>query len=116
MHELGLLQKKDLQEQLRNIIDCSKKDNKVEIIKFQLLKDAHIYCKINNLSGQITGPLIEHFIIIKNNMDKSNPSLCIGDCKKNDKNIEIKASMGGKNNTDFNYVQIRINHNVDILV
>lgn len=48
----------NIKEQLRIIIDFSKKDNKVEIVKCQSLKDAHIYCKINNLSGQITGPLI----------------------------------------------------------
>lgn len=47
-------------------------------------------------------------------MVKSNSSLCIGDCKINDKNIEIKSSLGGKKNKEFNYVQIRINHKVDI--
>jgi hypothetical protein len=79
------------------------------------LKKAHIYCKINKLNGQISGPLLEKYIIKKYGMIKNKSSDCIGDCKKNSKNIEIKCSLGGdKSHKDFNYVQIRLNHNIDI--
>ena len=47
---------------LKNILNLSKKNHKTEILLQQTLKDVHIYCKINNLSGQISGPLIENYI------------------------------------------------------
>ncbi len=75
------------------------------------LKDAHIYCKYNNLSGQFTGPVLEKYIKIKYNMTKNNASLCKGDLKCNEINVEIKASNGGKENNKFNFVQLRMNHN-----
>lgn len=43
-------------QHLKNILARSNIDHKQEIIK-QNIKDAHIYCKINNLSGQLSGPI-----------------------------------------------------------
>jgi hypothetical protein len=84
-----------------------------EIIKFSNgnLKNAHIYCKINNLSGQMSGILIEDFIKNEYNMSKNNSSDCNGDLhsKEFGINYEIKISLGGKNNNKFNYVQLRLN-------
>ena len=59
------------------------------------LKAVHIYCKINNLSGQISGPLIEYYIKNKYKMIKNNPSLCIGDLQHNKTDYGIKISNGG---------------------
>ena len=101
---------------LKCILEKSKIKNKTEILKEINLKNAHIYCKINNLSGQESGPLIEHYIKIKYKMTKNNASNCIGDLKYNEKNVEIKASNGGKENNKFNYVQIRMNHNCDYIL
>ena len=95
---------------LKNILESSKKNYNYEIMKETNIKDAHIYCKINELSGQISGPLIEKFIKNKFDMIKNKSSLCIGDLKKNENNIEIKVSNGGKDNNKFNFVQIRMNH------
>jgi hypothetical protein len=101
-------------KELLYILDKSKINHKNEILKEKTLKDVHIYCKKNKLSGQITGPLIEHYIIVKYNLKKNSSSLCNGDCMKDDKNYEIKVSLGGeKTHKDFNYVQIRLNHNID---
>jgi hypothetical protein len=72
------------------------------------LKDAHIYCVLHNLSAQQYGPLLEKYIISKYNYTKNNASQCIGDCSKNNKNLEVKASLGGSHHQKFNYVQIRI--------
>jgi hypothetical protein len=83
------------------------------IMKELTLKDAHIYCTINNISPQQAGCLIEKYIIIKNNLTKNNSSECIGDCSKDDKNTEIKVSLGGAKFKKFNYVQIRPSHNID---
>jgi hypothetical protein len=80
------------------------------------LKNAHIYCKINNLSGQITGPLIENFIKIKYGMSKNNASHCNGDLLCGKKNIEIKVSNGGKDHNKFNYVQLRVNHDCEYIL
>jgi len=102
--------------QLKHVLQMSKIDLKKEILQLQNLKNAHIYCKINYLSGQITGPLIENYILYKYNMKKINPSLCKGDCFHKDKNIEIKVSNGGKDNDKFNYVQLRMNHNIDFYI
>ena len=99
--------------QLKQILDCSC-SNKVhtdKIMQQDTLKDAHIYCKINNLSGQFTGPVLEKFIKVKYNMTKNSASSCIGDLNSNNEDKEIKASNGGKENNKFNYVQIRMNHN-----
>lgn len=101
---------------LQKILKNSKTDHKKEILLLQNLKEAHIYCKINYFSGQLTGPLIEKFILEKNNMKKINASLCNGDAFHNHKNIEIKVSSGGKDNNKFNYVQLRINHNIDFYI
>jgi len=108
---------KPIQIKLRNILNLSKCNHKKEIFKQSSnIKDAHIYCKINQLSGQISGPLIEFYIKNKYKMIKNNASLCIGDVKYKNKNIEIKISTGGKENNKFNYVQLRVNHNCDYIL
>jgi hypothetical protein len=89
------------------------KDN---ILEQQSLKLAHIYCKINNLSGQISGNLIEYYIQNKYNIIKNKPNLCIGDFCYNYINYEIKTSFGGKLNNKFNFVQLRTNHNCDYIL
>lgn len=92
----------------------SRYSNKIHtdtIMKLPTLKSAHIYCKLNNLSGQFTGPVLEKYIKKKYNMTKNTASSCIGDLKCNEINLEVKASNGGKENNKFNYVQLRMNHN-----
>lgn len=101
---------------LKHVLDSSKINHKIEIIKQLTLKDAHIYCKIYNLSGQVAGPLIENYIKNKYNMTKNNASSCVGDLLCNNINFEIKVSNGGKENNKFNYVQIRMNHNCEYLL
>jgi hypothetical protein len=90
--------------------------HKNEIIKQNNLKNAHIYCKINNLSGSTSGFFIEYYIKNKYHFIKNNPSSCIGDLKINDKNIEIKTSFGCINNNLFNYVQLRTNHECNYIL
>lgn len=102
--------------ELENVLHNSKINHKNEICKMTSIKDIHIYCKINNLSGQVSGPLIEHFIKKKYNMIKNCSSLCIGDLKYNNQNLEIKSSNGGKNHNKFNFVQIRMNHDCNYLL
>ena len=89
----------------------SRKDHLSAIMNQPTLKDAHIYCKIHNFSGQFSGPSIEKYIEKKYNMTKISASECNGDLRCNDTNIEIKVSNGGKENNKFNYVQLRMNHN-----
>jgi len=100
----------DIKEKLKNILGISKCNHKVEIMKETDIKRAHIYCKINQLSGQVSGPLIEHYIKNIYGMEKNNASLCKGDLQHNQINFEIKISNGGKENNKFNYVQLRMNH------
>lgn len=101
---------------LKTILDKTAINHKNEIINCKSIKDAHIYCKINNISGNICGILIEHYIKQKYNMRKNNVSLCIGDVVHNGTNIEIKVSNGGQTHNKFNYVQIRLNHNCSYLL
>jgi hypothetical protein len=100
----------DIKDKLKNILGISKCNHKVEIMKEPDIKRAHIYCKINQLSGQVSGPLIELYIKNKYGMEKNNASLCKGDLQHNQINFEIKISNGGKENNKFNYVQLRMNH------
>lgn len=83
-----------------------------EILKENSLKEAHIYCVINNVSAQQYGPLIEKYLLCKNNFTKNNASECTGDCNKDNKNAEIKASLGGAKHNKFNWVQLRPSHNI----
>jgi gamma-glutamylcyclotransferase (GGCT)/AIG2-like uncharacterized protein YtfP len=100
---------------LEHILKIAKSDHKllqnIEIMKQPDIKNAHIYCKINQLSGQVSGSLIEYYIKNKYDMIKNKPSLCKGDSEHKKVNIEIKISTGGKYNNKFNYVQLRMNHN-----
>lgn len=103
---------------LKQLLDSSR-SNKIyteTIMALPSLKDAHIYCKYNNLSGQFTGPVLEKYIKIKYKMTKNNASSCNGDLKCNDINVEIKASNGGKENNKFNFVQLRMNHNCEYIL
>jgi hypothetical protein len=108
--------KMEKKEKLKYILENAKKNHYDEIMKEETLKDAHIYCKTENLSGQVSGPLIENYIKVKYGMIKNKPSLCIGDLQFNMKDIEMKASFGGKNNNKFNYVQIRMNHDCEYIL
>lgn len=100
----------EMKKQLKKVLEISRINHSIEILKQPNIKYAHIYCKINQLSGQMCGPLIEKFIKTKYRMIKNNASLCIGDLCHNQKNFEIKVSTGGKDNNKFNYVQIRMSH------
>lgn len=106
----------EYKNKLKFILSLSKCNHKIEIMKQPNIKYAHIYCKINQLSGQITGPLIEYYIKNKYNMTKNKPSLCIGDLHHNKLNYEIKISNGGKENNNFNYVQLRMNHTCEYIL
>jgi hypothetical protein len=101
---------------LLSILEKNRINHKIEIIKETCLKDAHIYCKVNNLCGQITGPLIEQYIENKYKMLKNNKSSCVGDLQHNSTNYEIKVSNGGKTNNCFNFVQLRMNHRCEYLL
>jgi hypothetical protein len=101
---------------LIQILENCNVNHSTEVMSKTCIKDALIYCKINQLSGQVYGPLIEAFIKVFFNMHKNHPSLCIGDLHHNETNIEIKVSLGGKNNNKFNFVQLRINHLCDYIL
>jgi hypothetical protein len=103
-------QRNEIKEKLKYILGISQCNHKIEIMKEDNIKCAHIYCKINQLSGQVSGPLIEYYIKTKYNMEKNNASLCLGDLQHNQVNFELKISTGGKENNRFNYVQLRMNH------
>lgn len=108
----------ETRRKLKQFLD-SLSSNKIHtdtIMKLPTLKDAHIYCKYNNLSGQFTGPILEKYIKTKYKMTKNIASSCEGDLKYNDSNFEIKASNGGKENNKFNYVQLRMNHNCEYIL
>lgn len=104
-----------MNRRLKRILDLSKINHKSQILSQQTLKDAHIYCKLHSLSGQLTGPLIETYIRDKYQMKKNNAASCNGDVYHNNRNIEIKVSIGGQINNKFNYVQIRMDHDCDYL-
>ena len=87
-----------------------------EIVKQKTIKDAHIYCVINNISAQQYRPILEKFIILKHGYKKNKSSHCIGDCSKESQNIEIKVSLGGNDHKKFNYVQIRLSQDIGMYI
>ncbi len=97
-------------EQLKHIIQNTMVNHKHLILQ----EPTHIYCRINQLNGQKTGNLLEHYIIDKYFMVKNHESLCIGDVHYNNINYEIKSSLGYNNR--FHYVQIRLNHDCHYLL
>jgi len=87
-----------------------------EILKQTTFKNANIYCVINNISSQKYGPMLEKYIKIKYNFIKNNASECTGDISKENKNCEVKVSLGGQNHNKFNWVQLRISHNIQYYI
>jgi len=100
-------------QRLLELISKKHVNHRVEILKESSLKDAHIYCKINELPGQISGNLIEMYIQKKFEMVKNIAQTCSGDLHFDSQNIEVKISLGGICCRQFNYVQIRLNHDID---
>jgi len=87
-----------------------------EVMKETTLQNAHLYCVINSVSAQQYGPLLEKYIRIKNKFIKNTASECTGDCSKDDKNAEVKASLGGAKHNKFNWVQLRISHDIQYYI
>lgn len=100
-------------EELLAILNASKIDHASKIVSCESFKDAHMYCVIHRLSGQMTGTLLEKYIIHHTNSKKIVSSMCEGDFEKDGEKIELKVSCGGKTRKIFNYVQIRPLHKVD---
>lgn len=115
-HESSLSKDFVIRQRLKVLFDNTKVNHKTEILKEETLKYAHIYCKLNNLSGQSAGPAIESYIAYKYNMSKNSASECTGDLQHNGTNYEIKSSFGGKDGNKFNFVQFRMNHNCEYLL
>lgn len=103
-------------QKLKDHIECANINHEDEILKEKCLKDAHIYCILNNLSAQQFGPLLEKFIRKRFKYEKNNAKDCNGDCCKENTNYEIKVSMGGVKHKKFNYVQIRPSHKCDMYI
>ena len=103
-------------QKLKEHLNLLTVDHKQEIMKEASIKNAHIYCVINELSGQQSGPFIENYIRTKNNFTKNTASKCNGDCSKDNKNAEIKASIGGAKHEKFNWVQLRPSHNIQYYI
>ena len=95
---------------LRRLLMDSSKNHMDEIEKCKSLKEAHVYCKLNSLSGPLSGPLIERYMQKAFGMSKIKARDCAGDLVLNEVSYELKISNGGKNNNRFNYVQLRMNH------
>ena len=91
-------------------------NHKHDILEQPSLKDAHIYCVIHDLSSQVYGSLLEYYIQKRYDFAKNKASDCNGDLRKNDMNVEIKVSLGGKKHSKFNYVQIRPSHNISYYI
>jgi hypothetical protein len=97
---------------LKEHLALSTINHEQEILKETTLKNAHLYCVLYNVSAQQYGPLLEKYIRIKNKFIKNTASACNGDCSKDNQNAEIKASLGGAKHNKFNWVQLRVSHDI----
>jgi hypothetical protein len=101
-------------QRLRALLACIRVNHKEQILQVATLKEAHVYCVIHGISAQRYGPLLERFIQNKFTYNKNKADDCLGDCTKNNANIEIKVSLGGARHTKFNFVQLRPSHQCDL--
>jgi hypothetical protein len=98
---------------LKKHLSTSRVDHAARIMHEPTLKDAHVYCVTNGVVAQKYGPFLEKYIISNYGFGKNSASERNGDCSKNSKNYEIKVSLGGSTHSKFNYVQIRLDHDID---
>jgi hypothetical protein len=88
----------------------------IQILHEPTWKDAHMYCVIYDISAQQYGPLLERYMQQKYSFAKNSASACTGDCSKEAKNAEVKASLGGAKHVKFNWVQLRVSHDIDYYI
>lgn len=115
----SMMSEAQIVEQLEKHLNALEINHKLEIMKCPTLRDAHAYCIIYGLSPQQYGPYLERFIQNKFNYVKNNAKDCNGDCSKEGvtgTNTEVKVSLGGKDHTKFNFVQIRLKHDCDTYI
>lgn len=105
-----MLKKLDIIKQLKTRFYSSNVNHMDEILKQETLKDAHIYCILNNLSPQKYGFLLENYIKKTFGYENTRADEHKGDLSKDDNCIEVKVSLGGQNNNRFNFVQLRPFH------
>jgi hypothetical protein len=106
----------DRVNRLKEHLALSNINHEEQILKLSSLKEANIYCIIHGLSAQQYGPLLEKYIRTKFKYIKNKSQDCIGDCSKDNRNFEIKVSLGGKTHSKFNFVQIRPSHDCDTYI
>jgi hypothetical protein len=105
-----------VRSQLKALLDSSRVNHEKLIMEQTSLKDAHVYCALARLSAQQYGLLLEKYIRTKFGYDKNKAKDCTGDLSKNGENVEVKVSLGGKNYSKFNYVQLRPFHQCTYLL
>jgi len=89
----------------------NEKDYKIECYEEKHLLMKCIMCK-TYLSTMEWGPMLEKYIMAMFNLDRPKDKTS-GDARsKNDKNIEIKISLGNEKGK-FNFVQLRPDHKID---
>ena len=105
-----MFSKKTLIQQLRTDAISIQKDINHETDTL----NSCLMCK-SLLPSQSWSTVLESHICKKFNINKISASECRGDayCERNNEYIEIKVSLGGKNGTKFNFVQLRPHHNID---
>ncbi len=103
-------------QKLKDHLSCSTINHEQEFLKETTLHHAHLYCVVKNLSAQQYGPLLEKYIRIKNKFVKNTASECTGDCSKDGKNAEVKASLGGAKHNKFNWVQLRVSQDIQYYI
>lgn len=97
---------------LQNLVNEMRNSNKYKVMceKENKILPKCILCK-RYLSSNQYGPLLEKFIVNKLNLSKP-PDNTSGDASFNNKNIEIKVSLGDKRGI-LSFVQLRPDHNID---
>jgi hypothetical protein len=102
---------------LRALLLNTKCTHRHQVLAAPTLKDAHVYCKAHQLSGQLTGGLIEAYIQgLLLGCTRLSPSAERGDLQLNDAHYEVKTSNGGYQHNRFNYVQLRPAHECHYLL
>lgn len=87
------------------------------ILSTNSFKHAHLYCKINKLPNNSFGMHLEKYVTQRYNYKHHKSADGNGDFgTQSGRNIEIKSSLGGSKNNQFNYLQIRFFQDVDYIL
>jgi hypothetical protein len=103
-----------MEQKLKHKLMQSEINHKEEVKKANSFEHVHLYFATSSIIPQSYGGLAETYMIEKLKYVKNNSNTCQGDFTKGGLNFELKVSLGGNQYNKFNFVQIRLTHEIHV--